>query len=277
MRPQLSFGVVLCHLLPALCSAQITQTGTYYERLGFVHTLTTGPKLLHHNDTSLTLFEPDMTVYATLTYPAPPAGYFYTFHPMYITETLFDTDPQNFEFVMTIASGGNAYGTMVIRQDGTVLLTDTTHSPAAQYGGDYFTGTPGISNTPIGTIMVLCDPMTFPQDLGCVMYTLPGTLPCLDCTGPILMDGDAVVPASSGLQAFPDPASSQITFMLASAIRSRSADLQVMAADGRLVHEEPMTGSSHQLDVRTWSSGTYHARVVSPSGVIAQCTFLVQR
>ncbi len=277
MRILIQLLTALLIMAACVCKAQITPVGGFFDRLYFVNTLTAGPKLLHHTPTSCTLLEPDLTVFATVNYPALPPGYSYALYPIYITETLFDTDPQNFEFLIMIRDNNNNTGAAVLRQDGTILLTDTAHSLSEQYAGDLFTYRPGITNTPTGTFMVLCNSTLPPNDEPSVIYSLPGTLPCMDCFAPVQVAEIPQGAMGGSIQAFPDPASSQVTLVASGIPRASSVLLQVLATDGRIVFQRSMADTSTQLDVQSWTNGTYFARLMAPAGMLAQCSFMVQR
>lgn len=135
---------------------------------------------------------------------------------------------------------------------------------------DAFSSKTFITNTATGTYMVLC------SQVQSTVYLLPGSLPCLDCSGISLMVPDPQTFSSGTLHSFPDPAGSRITLQFTDSQTSESVVLQVLAADGRVVLVRPITERSTEIDVQSWSNGTYHARMITSSGVLAQCSFVVQ-
>lgn len=105
--------------------AQINQVGTVPAQLLVVRSLATaGVKLYSTTQNSLTLYNLDLSIYSTITYPALPLGYSY-FGVLYITESTFDTDPSTIELMMLTVDPFSAEQIEdVIKQNGIFIATN---------------------------------------------------------------------------------------------------------------------------------------------------------
>jgi len=130
------------------------------------------------------IYLPDLTLFRVLNYPAPPSGFTWS-NMGYITENLFDSDPENIEFVLIASDVGGNSGLSVFREDGVELFQQMPGALVSAFGGMISSFDP-IFTTDTGTYMVVSageyggPPMK--------VYQLEGTLPCRDCHGTPLPD-----------------------------------------------------------------------------------------
>jgi len=256
-------NAVTCLLTLATCSglrAQITEVGTLPELLTVVRSIpTAGVKLYSYDQNSLTMYNLDLSVFATITYPPLPTGYNY-FAPVYLTESTFDNDPLSIELMMLTTDTSGVTGTRVIRDDGTVLFDEPGYTISG--GGGYddvndrpplFTGEDGIAYMNLTTY-----PINPP--ISSKLYQLPGSLPCFDCaTGWNLGIGQHDLGTNTGeLSLFPNPATDQLTVDYTLSSGATNGRLVVLDALGKLVANISLNGSGRtHVPISGYPSGTY--------------------
>jgi hypothetical protein len=238
--------------------AQITQVGATNAHLITLRSLNSWVKLMegfNPDATSITLYNPDLSVYQVLNYPAPPAGMQWG-NMSYVTEDLFDTDPATIEFVLTAfgVGGGAVYigrgdGTQLFLQNpGTITFGSLNglneFAPIFSYGGQAY--------------MVVYDNGNI--NAPSRVFALPGTLPCMDCSGfpnSLIMGGvdGGNVGAGAEMQLFPNPAGERATLLLGEA---QVDAITMLDAAGRLVYSRNHgLGSAVVLDLKGFAAGTY--------------------
>jgi len=262
---------------------QIAALDTLPFRLATVQTLVNaGPKFIRLTGTGFTLFNEDLSEFATTTFPSPPSGYNYltTNVPYYLTESLFDTDPGTIEFAIVIQNSNfpSMTGWRVLRIDGTVLLDDLGHGLTGWNGpGPFGTSTP-IMNTPQGTRMVLSSTYTNgPQE--CVVYSLPGSLPCLPCSDEVQgWNGDNMAPApgGGGLEAYPNPTHSAATIVYTMPQGIQEGWLLFFTQEGREVLRIPVNGSgSRTINTDQLAPATYVCQLTTRNGPVGAQRLMV--
>src|SRR5689334_8338484 len=118
--PMFRSAPIILALLTALnATAQITALDTVPYKLSDLLSLeNAGPKFIHVSNNGFDLYDPDLTLFLAVTYPPPLINYTYTSTvPMYVTESLFDTDPSTIEFILGMrdTSTTGVFGTRVLR------------------------------------------------------------------------------------------------------------------------------------------------------------------
>jgi len=222
---------------------------------------------------SRTVYNPDLSVYRVLSFPAPPAGMRWSTIG-YITETLFDIDETNIEFCLT-ASGIDFSGQAVyiFREDGEQLFVQNPGSMFAIMGM-------GFSGAPIFT----SDNQTYMVVHGTDgngptrVYSLPGTLPCMDCYGSpsnFPMGGTADAGVRSGVAVYPNPASQFVTVALGWA-QADAIDLHDAA--GRLIRTERTSGNPRiQISTAGLANGRYTLAVKRAGNVIEALPLVIEQ
>ncbi len=257
-------------LSPGICG-QITEVGTANSWLLVTRAIpTAGVKLYEHNSSSLTLYNLDLSEYATIDFPALPVGHSY-FGPQFMTESTFDTDPQSIELVMMVNGPNSVLGTRVFRDDGTILLDELGHTLNIASGSELgmspplFVGEDGITYLSLTTY-----PTNPPASTK--LFQLPGTLPCIECEGGIVMGlpleaGDA--DPTTALLLFPNPAADDVALRYTLPEGTKAARLLVRDAQGRLVANLPLTAAGHAvLSMAGHANGQYACSLVADGRVV---------
>lgn len=256
--------IAACTLLLALSSnAQIVELANASVRYDAISSLEqAGPKLFSWGSTGFQVANMDMTPYTSCTYPPPPFGHAYNSIPQYITEALFDTDPTTIEFmIQTYNAETNSMGTLIARTDGTVLLSDTAFTPGGINGVVPVTSSPPVIPTPDGTVLVLVSA----AGTGSRTYSLPGSLPCLDCSGAIVTGDHELSGGIAQLSVFPNPGADRVQVL--SGRTDPSDMLKVFQSDGRLVGAfAPRTNGLYEIPVAGLVAGNYKLVLVGAQG-----------
>lgn len=254
--------------------AQITALDTLPVRMSTILTLqTAGPKFISTNSTGFTLYNEDLSVFTNAVFPPAPPGYTYftMFIPTFMTETLFDTDPTTIEFAVNVQNTTNPSinGTRILRTDGTVLLDDLNHIPYGWSGPGPFATSNSIMNTPEGTRMVLSTSYSVnPPE--CVVYALPGSLPCLPCSDEMQgWNGDHMLPEPAFLTAFPNPAGSSATVRYTLPPGTGRGWLVFFTLNGAEVKRIPVDASGVKaLSTTDLTPATYLYQLITPDGPV---------
>ncbi|MEO8066467.1 MAG: T9SS type A sorting domain-containing protein [Flavobacteriales bacterium] len=248
--------IACCLFAPALSTAvaQYPLVGSFN---GYsLHTLeTAGQKLFSYTAAQITIYNLDLTTYASFNLPPPPANH--TFNMVgYITEDLFDTDPTTIE-CMVYYSTSNPYtpATRVYRFDGTLLFEEIPGRPSGAVIG-------GVASWPIfnsdsGTYMLISETAT-----GTKVYQLPGHMPCAtDCAGALITGGGESFAPDPGTAVFmfpnPSDAGTEVVYQLPDG--TRTADLFFYNTAGQKVLQVPVDNSTDRVHVSTsmLAAGTY--------------------
>jgi hypothetical protein len=227
-------------------SAQIQEAWQHPATLWQLSTLGSGMRLIEHmpfggtTASSRVIRNLDLSVHRVLNYPAPPAGLQWS-NMGYITEALFDTDPATIEFVMMatpIGGMGNS-AVFVFREDGTEVFSLNPGSMSAMISMN--------SSYPIFTVDGQSYMLLYtngPDGPPARLFTLPGTLPCMDCYGSPTASGIGLgegpgVEAPSGFALFPNPTTASVNAELGTL---RADALHVFDAAGQLARVVPVNG-----------------------------------
>lgn len=272
--------------------AQITSIGTLPTSLQhptkLMRTLASaGPKLIEQGTTGCTLHNLDLSIYATITYPAPPAGFEWsTGLPGYITEDLFDTDPSTIEYLMIATETGviDSYATAVLRADGTLVFwidDEVTYS----IGGEIpYTISPYVFNTPDGAVLVTKRDIPDQDEDEAHYYQLPGMLPCIECDGSLSASmmhvglQEDMPPPPQDVVTFPNPANTT-TEIVFTTITANVLAVQLVDMDGRTVKRIPITAGVQRLTVSVAdvAAGSYAYWLESDQGIIPGTRLVVVR
>jgi hypothetical protein len=258
---------------PITTSAQFDTIANSIPNMWFVNSLTTtGPKLVRSISNGVDLLEPDLTPYRTLIFPTPPAGY--SLHNalvlLYVTETLFDNDPSNIEFMIELENDTMIYphGVIVGREDGTTLYFSPDHGFNSGYMMQWspLNVSAWIVNAPDGALMALV--RGYPPNT--LVLQLPGHLPCIACGGSSgmgLEEGNVFLPPD--LQAFPNPATDEATIRYELPPGETKGTLVFFNAQGAEV-KRILVNASGTLNVSTaqLTAGTYLYQLQTGHGII---------
>lgn len=270
-------------VLPFTADAQISVVSTVpYKLSAMINLSAAGPKFISTNATGFTLYNTDLTVFLAVTPPPAPIGYNYLslFTPIYLTESLFDTDPSTIEYIAVMQNTNNPSqpGVRVYRTDGTVLLEDLTHGMSGWNGQDDLNSSSFIMDTPLGTRMTLSTGGFYPPQ-ETVVYALPGTLPCLPCDGSGVINGwnDEHAPVLE-LLAYPNPTGHNATIHYELPPDEGKAELVFLSINGDVVKRMGVDRSG-LLTVTTadMAPGTYLYQLETAKGRIGPERMIVLR
>lgn len=256
-----------CFILSAFpAAAQITLVDSVPGDLVELRTLrTAGQKLMEYPVSTypnVNIYNTDLTPYVSFTVPAPPPGFSYNVFG-YFSEDLFDTDPTTIEYMaMAYASPPVSQQVFVYREDGTVLA-------AFDPGNINFNSHSGLSwgpifNTSNGPVMIVRRAFSGQS----VLVSLPGTLPCMDCSGVIMFSGDEDrIPTAASMNAFPNPATNAITvqYTLPAGTNGHALLYDALGAEVRRV---PLVTKQGTVEIITTGlpTATYRCEVVAADG-----------
>lgn len=196
------FLLITFCLIIASAKSQITQIGTvpnYY--LEVYHFKNAGDKLVDENNEtdSLIMYNFDGTVYKVIDIPHPNVTYSF-YHIYGLSENLFDTDSNTFEYIQNIINSSGPSYVRIYREDGTLLFSKDSVS----WVGPIDLNKDGI---PVMRLQNKDMPPYFTS-----LYTLPGKIDCIPtCSGDGNVTGsdEEDLVNSSGnmnLSSFPNPA-----------------------------------------------------------------------
>ncbi|MBL7962834.1 MAG: T9SS type A sorting domain-containing protein [Flavobacteriales bacterium] len=248
-------------------SAQINLVATLAGRYETIRSLEiAGPKFIERNATGFNLYNTDLTPFAGTIYPSIPPNYNLGNYPLpqYITESLFDNDPATIEYILLLFRNDYAYSaTLIARLDGTVLLLDTLFGPGGVNGQDLFNTSPTIFQTNLGPQMVLNQGINTASRI----YTLPGSLPCIDCAVNITTGQSEVFTPGPVMHVFPNPATGQVRIEFSGLSEGGPSSLRVHDVSGRMVLLfEGITGDRFEFSVAGLSAGAYELILTGPGG-----------
>lgn len=181
--------LLLTALLAAFsfCQAQIFLEhtyNTYYVEFKLLRLEHSGYKYCAPTpNNTMTLYNLDHSVFKQLTLPVLP-GNASDVAVGYITETLFDTDSTNIEYMINYNNGGGIFGSVwhtgIYAETGNVVFSKDSAFPWSA-SNEYGTTAP-IYNTDEGAKLLLATgDILSPGDV--LIYSLPGLLPCDVCDG----------------------------------------------------------------------------------------------
>lgn len=189
---------------------------------------------------TITFYNLNQTVYKTLALPSHPS--FANYVVSYVTDKLFDLDT-TIEYAVTLSnSSPTSNQTYIYDESGTVLLFkdsaalwQSTYVPAALKNGDciYFDG--------FATRMKL---IYYPTatSTSAILYTLPGGLPCTECSqGVISGIAEGGGDSQQEAQFYPNPSSNHLKLLYKLPPGAKKAYIKVYDMTGKLVQDMEIT------------------------------------
>ncbi len=159
----LDFQTPITHLQTVRLSNTVTK---YTRNFNFIYNLT-----------DFLLYNLDGTVYKTITLPPQPPSCNYVNYISYISQSLFDNDITNIEYLITYSmdsAGFPYYQVQIVREDGTILLNE--QNAYVNYGPSNFDNS-GIYQTEEGTKLRLDYTFACGIDYQTKIFNLPGEIP----------------------------------------------------------------------------------------------------
>ncbi len=214
---------------------------------------------------NITLYNLNHTIFKTLIVPTFTAGSQSFYH---ISETLFNTNPNDVEFIIRQNPTTPIYNVkiLVVNENGTVLFS----KDSADLSGAHWLGNTPVSYTPSGPKMLLYHRYSTKV----FVYTLPGNLVCSDCTnGTITGIPQSGKDPQSNSTAFPNPSKDEIKIKYVLPANSSNAKISFYSIDGKELktftidnHIDYMTIDKEALGGAT---GIYLYKIYNDAGLIS--------
>lgn len=224
-----------------------------------------GYKYAINDQTKITLYNLNHSLWKTISFPSLTGGVGSMPQVFYISEELFNTNPADIEYFV-IYTDTNMFPighSAVIDETGNVLVSkDTTQiQGVSHYGNEDF-----ISYTPVGVKMIIWQENT----KGAWVYSLPGTLPCHDCTNGTttgIMTGNNGT-NTERLMSYPNPTSGLTTIEYVLPQGSVVAELVFYTLTGQEVKRFKVTNAFHNILISTadLDAGTYYYQLQTADG-----------
>ena len=233
-----------------------------------------GKKILRIDTTEkkFKLYNMDYTLWKTINFPNPPAGYNHTlyfgaatkYYPQirYISENLFNSDNLieffiEFQADPPIANNPNKYAIMN-EQGVTIQSFDGGLYDLLRYDKDNF-------KLRIVQSEFISGPGVLIHSVD--IYSLPGTLPCDPCSGNVGLK--ETISSEITSEIIPNPSSNNVTVTYKLPSRVHEAYLNITDANGKLVKTIRLTNNTNSISISNaeLSSGTYYCNIVADGAI----------
>jgi len=266
MKKSILITIIL--LSGLFAQAQITLEHTYPtgalppNYLSLVKLSSSGYKYVMNNGSTITLYNLDHTVFRTITIPPLVGWGGGTVQIFYISEGLFNTDTSSIAYLLTYVDT-NAFNPVVharvFDQNGNILFSKD--SAVAQTGESFYGYAEFISYTPSGFKMIIYD--QFEYGTSAYVYSLPGTLPCHDCTNGTITSIAPPITGNGGIANYPNPSKGQTTVEYTLPQGITTADLVFYNMAGQELKRYKVTNAFRDILVNTadLDAGTYYYQI----------------
>ena len=253
--------------------AQITLEHTYpagsviKDYLRLVKLSSSGYKYAADNDSSLTLYNLNHTVFRTITFPPFSFGLLSSssnvVHTYYISEELFNTNPNDIEYLLFYTDPHTMGHIIVYDETGNILFSKDT----VTFGGSgVYLNEDFISYSTAGCKMII----SHRYSGAAYVYSLPGFLPCHDCTNGETSSfvTDNGHPKEGSITNYPNPSSGQTTIEYELPQGTTIADLVFYDMTGREVKRYKVSNAFKDILISTdeLAAGTYYYQLQTTSG-----------
>ena len=192
--------LTFCLTVKGQISLEYTYTSTYPWELTIIKLSNSGYKyvLPNYASNSVVLYDLNHTIFKTLTLPTFNMGQ----TCLYISETLFNTDPSDVEYLLKHYNYSNYVTVIVGNECGTILFS----KDSVELGYDYYTNDGAVRYTPSGVKLLLYSPF----NNNSYVYNLPGNLVCETCSEDLPMSINNSSMYDGNVIAFPNPSDNEI-------------------------------------------------------------------
>ena len=196
----------------------------------------------------------------------PPIASGLNFSIMYLSDSLFDTNPSTIEYMVFYQDSATFLPPVRIFNDlGSTLFSKDSVEPGwvDGYRYNFYPSADPISYTPNGYKMILRSGSNLSSfDTGAYIYSLPGALPCNECSNGVVLS--SVSPIGQGnngslMNAYPNPAKNSTTIDYKLPDGVNQGDIIFFDLQGREVKTFTVDGTFNSLLVSTadLAAGTY--------------------
>ena len=185
----------------------------------------------------------------------------------YVTRRLFDCDSSQIEYLVRYQESSLAVHVSVYREDGSLLFHEPDYNIEIGSGGAGLVTLP-IYNTPYGAKMILRSaassslPLTYAK-----VYSLCGLVPLYQ---------SPLEQSNTSANAYPNPASNQITLEYRLPANIHQADLIVLDLHGKVVKQYKVTDAFQNiiLDTNELPTGMYTYSIRTENGLVPAGKFI---
>src|SRR6185437_4493365 len=239
--------------------------GLSYDDLRLIKLSSSGYKYAISDNTKITLYNLNHTLFKTINFPTLPGGLSSSGPPevFYISEELFNTNPADIEYFIQYIDGTNSiFHCGVADELGNFLL----YKDSAAVNGVKKEGREGfISYTTSGTKMMISQNKNTTS--GAWVYSLPGTLPCQDCSnGTTSSRTEINNMQGNSITNYPNPTKNETTVAYDLPQGVSSADLVFYTITGQEVKRFKVTNAFKDILISTadLEAGTYYYQLLAP-------------
>ena len=268
--------IIIVSLLIASISskAQITLEQTYpkgsiaYDYIRLVKLSTSGYKYAESNDSLLTLYNLNHSVFKTITIP-PLQGVLFSssgtaVRTFCISEELFNTNPADVEYLLFYTDTQYIGHVIIYDEIGNVLLSKDT----VTFGNAGNLNEEFISYTSSGCKMILSQ-SNLSAGHDAFVYSLPGFLPCHDCTNGVITS--KLIPndhQDGSISNYPNPSSGETTIEYQLPNGITTADIVFYNTIGQELKRYHVSNVFHNIMISTrdLEAGTYYYQLETTSG-----------
>ncbi len=182
-------------------------------------------------------------MFKTITIPTVTGSVMYV---SYVSESLFNTDNLvEYAIVTTTVTGSARYRTYIFNENGApVFQRDSAVLPNASNGSVFF-NQDGVFWDGVAAKMRLqvYSGITAPQVIKTLVYTLPGTIPCVECSSSGTVVGISNPGSTNPVNAtfYPNPVTDQLKLKYDLPKDYKSAEIRVFDMQGKLIDTYKVT------------------------------------
>jgi hypothetical protein len=248
-------------------SAQISLESVYptgsvsLDYLRLTKLSSSGYKYVTNDKSKIILYNLNHTVFKTINFPPLKNGVSHLYQVYYISEELFNLNPDDIEFFLLYSDTLHIAHAAVLDEFGNILLMKDSAAIlfAATFGNEEF-----ISQTPLGAKMVIsCG------DNNAFVYALPGFLPCHDCSHLATTSEHAVGTSfNENIANYPNPTIEQTTIEYTLPEGVRAGEIVFYNTLGQEIKRFKVTDAFQNIIVSTndLDEGTYFYQLQTDSG-----------
>jgi hypothetical protein len=239
--------------------AQVTLEHIYPQNLDYAHFSAVGYKYYYNTNTTLNIYNLNHSVYKIITFPNIPNSSKIGRSVGYVSDSLFNTNTSNIEYVLStndsISTNGNQQQTILDDAGNIILRKDSAYVSVV-----YFTTS--------GYKMLLNENANINSNS--YVYSLPGALPCDECTSNHVLSGMAKYSGNSGtlMNVFPNPNSGMATIKYQLPDGVTKGDIILFNLQGQEINRFTVDKTFDSLNLTTTdiASGTYFYVLRTTSG-----------